>query len=133
MSTARHHLTDEEMEAELARAKNATKRKGDNGKLLTYRKASFLQAALLNSFRTPYHQARAGRSGGRSRSAAKLAAGVKARSRVKNFAAGGRVQGRNAAESGQAHKNLPIGRHTRWHVNRGVSNPNCNFCTGEVI
>lgn len=39
-------------------------------------------------------------------------------------AAGGRASGRIAVESGR----LDRGRHTRWHVNRGIISPTCNLC-----
>jgi hypothetical protein len=39
-------------------------------------------------------------------------------------AAGGRIGGRKNAESGQVHEAL----HIRWHVKRGIVNPNCEWC-----
>jgi hypothetical protein len=57
---------------------------------------------------------------------------------------GGRIQGRKNVESGQAQKlgskygpkNAENGQiqplaHIRWHVKRGVLNPDCSFCTKE--
>jgi hypothetical protein len=37
---------------------------------------------------------------------------------------GGRIQGRKNVESGH----LTTARHKRWHVNRGISNPDCALC-----
>jgi group I intron endonuclease len=42
-------------------------------------------------------------------------------------AEGGRISGRKNVESGH----LAKCRHTRWHVRRGVRNPNCSFCTSS--
>lgn len=44
---------------------------------------------------------------------------------------GGRITGRKFKEEGLglfAVQNQGIGPHTRWHVNRGVVNPNCDLC-----
>jgi hypothetical protein len=41
---------------------------------------------------------------------------------------GGKKGGRKNAESGHMSSISSLGRHTHWHVNRGVVNPKCAFC-----
>jgi len=41
--------------------------------------------------------------------------------------------GRRNVESGQLAKIRPMGSHTRWHVNRGITNPKCSLCGGENV
>jgi len=114
-------------------------------------------ADLFESFHTPEHQSIAGRLGGlkavesgqiqalghkfgtiaaeRNRSSEGQAEGGRRRQELHGnlqTLEGSAQGGRSNVASGELARIRPLGLHTRWHVNRGLINPMCSFCTQKV-
>jgi hypothetical protein len=84
-----------------------------------------IESGHLARLRTPEHQVSAARAAGRK------CAENGHLERIRNLPQTKRIMlevGQKAVESGQLAIARLTGNHNRWHVKRGIVNPDCNFC-----